>query len=516
MSRAGRALNPTIARHYHMVRKTFFDAALERALQQRLDDADRAMFSETYSDTPPFPSTIIPLGSSDFDQDRAGVDEQAHELSLADPESTAGHRVRTATGDIWVSGNVLLCQCPDCAAPMTIRLWLELADCWRCNSSIQLTAEQMEVARQLVSASAPLPNQQQLTIGASAPSVTSPSIEIKLDSELEDSHAELRRLTESSLAAKVLRRGLSMVPAWLISFLLHLILILILALIVLSNADLPPTITLSSFVSPDLREGGEIRIENPNDMLVDDLRMAAELEVDSSEIRHVIQRAENDARQLQVDQAPIAPMPDLDEVKKNITTRPDQLISFAARDPRVRSEIVHREGGTSLTEAAVARGLRWLASVQNADGSWSLDDYDRSSRSNNKGDAAATSLALLPFLGAWPDTRVRKYKQTVAVGLSWLMKNQEPDGDLRADYPGQAGMYAHGQARHRTLRSSGHDRRRTVPGSGSTSDQFYPACTTQTGRLAILARTGGRHQYSRMATDGIAKCSCTQSGTGRG
>ena len=121
-------------------------------------------------------------------------------------------------------------------------------------------------------------------------------------------------------------------------------------------------------------------------------------------------------------------------------------MSFAARDPRVRSEIVYREGGTTLTEAAVARGLRWLASVQNDDGSWSLKKYNNHDRKGNRGDALGTSLALLPFLGAGQTHEFGMYKQTVARGLAWLIENQKPDGDLRAGYTEQAGIYAHGQA----------------------------------------------------------------------
>ena len=121
-------------------------------------------------------------------------------------------------------------------------------------------------------------------------------------------------------------------------------------------------------------------------------------------------------------------------------------MSFAARDPRVRAEIVEKEGGTNLTEASVSRGLRWLASVQNDDGSWSLKNYSRSDRAGNKGDSMGTALALLPFFGAGQTHEFGVYKKTVAGGLKWLMENQKENGDLRGNTSSQAGMYAHGQA----------------------------------------------------------------------
>ena len=62
---------------------------------------------------------------------------------------TLSHRVSCKDGDIWLAGSALLCSCPDCNAPMTIRVWLGLADCWRCQTSISLTEEQIHAVNQL-------------------------------------------------------------------------------------------------------------------------------------------------------------------------------------------------------------------------------------------------------------------------------------------------------------------------------------------------------------------------------
>ena len=61
-------------------------------------------------------------------------------------------------------------------------------------------------------------------------------------------------------------------------------------------------------------------------------------------------------------------------------------------------------------------------------------------------DAGATSLALLPFLGAGQTHLIGRYRDTVSAGIRWLLDHQEADGDLRIDAPYQAGMYVHGQA----------------------------------------------------------------------
>lgn len=128
---------------------------------------------------------------------------------------------------------------------------------------------------------------------------------------------------------------------------------------------------------------------------------------------------------------------------------PGQVL--AGRDPAFRGELLTREGGTTASEAAVARALQWLAKHQASDGSWSLDHFNATGDCNGRcgdpgidSDTAATALALMPFLGAG-QTHIRgDYTSTVARGLRALMDMQRSDGDLRGR--GGGNMYAHGQA----------------------------------------------------------------------
>ena len=52
-------------------------------------------------------------------------------------------------GTLWLEGDVLMCACPDCRAPMSVRLWLMAADCWNCGASIELSQEQEREAMRL-------------------------------------------------------------------------------------------------------------------------------------------------------------------------------------------------------------------------------------------------------------------------------------------------------------------------------------------------------------------------------
>jgi len=452
---------------------TRFDGfQFEHRLQQKLET-----FSSLGESRPAHPLTprkqplaFVSLDSQNAVEERRTAKQLEHEYdydqAASDLTQTASHQIKCESGDIWIQGNTLLCACPDCRAPMSIRLWLELADCWRCRTSIGLTEEQLTAAAKLVTAAAPAspartpqrkPASRPTPIAAAAPLARvqparndRPSIDPvspATNEAYDPRQRELESLTRGSWAARTIRRGFHLTPAWLVSFLVHLIAILILALIVFSDKNsLDNTITLSTFFDSDKSEGGKFRIENPLDLLQDDLEIASKMEQANVEMREVLQKANQDARDLIVDPRPTAPLPDISVIKKNITTRPDQLMSFAARDPRVRAEIIRNEGGTTITEAAVARGLRWLASVQNKDGSWSLDNYRLSGQPNNQGDIMGTSLALLPMLGAGQTHEHGMYKQNVAAGLAWLINNQNSNGDLRAGYTAQAGMYAHGQA----------------------------------------------------------------------
>jgi hypothetical protein len=53
-------------------------------------------------------------------------------------------------GTVWLDGDVILCACPDCGAPMSIRIWLMVADCWQCGTSIELTEEQEREVQRLM------------------------------------------------------------------------------------------------------------------------------------------------------------------------------------------------------------------------------------------------------------------------------------------------------------------------------------------------------------------------------
>jgi hypothetical protein len=127
--------------------------------------------------------------------------------------------------------------------------------------------------------------------------------------------------------------------------------------------------------------------------------------------------------------------------------------TFYGRSGATKDEALLTGGGTKESEAAVARGLAWLAKHQAGNGSWSLNEFHRDGQRCNCGNLgsqpyriAATAFGVLPFLGAGhthkPGTKKdpNPYDRVVKKALYYLMTHQKSNGN----YGG--GMYSHGLA----------------------------------------------------------------------
>jgi hypothetical protein len=387
----------------------------------------------------------------------------------------------------WLEGDALMCACPDCHAPMSVRLWLMIAECWRCGTIIELSQEQEREALRLLQEreQAMRRAQQAGSTEKSNPAAeprarstppaeptpdkhrprpqatpTPPSRDRTAPTPAAATPAQRRAtlappaalpVTELSIIGSTgvwLRDAFRDMPAWLLSLIIHMVLLTLLGILTYGLDD-KRSIVISSTVSTFQRVEGEDLNLDPSKDLNFDLPLPDKIDQKDPAQRELLIKADQDARELRIDPKSTDPqLPDLSQVKMAIGKGGTSATPLVARDPRVRVELVKKEGGTTVTEAAVSRGLRWLALNQHKDGRWKLQDLPSASggQGHIASDTAATSLALLPFLGAGQTHLVGRYKDNVAPGLRFLVQQQKPDGDLRGNSQGNSGMYAHGQS----------------------------------------------------------------------
>jgi hypothetical protein len=236
-----------------------------------------------------------------------------------------------------------------------------------------------------------------------------------------------------------------------VSFLIHLVLVLVLAYL-----DLWPsgrvggvaiTVTPSVHEVPMLLPGSIVAAEAPPGPLDDRIgSLAGEMagpvvpEVSLQLVPHGSLAAEASRTP-----RPLQPRDLL--IPARVTVRGG---GYEGRAPESRARLVQLRGGTPASEDAIARGLAWLAAHQRRDGSWRFDHRDGACGSlcANPGTVAsttaATGLALLPFLGAGETSQGSQYLEVVERGLYYLtgrMIVSRHGGDLQ-----EGTMYAQGIA----------------------------------------------------------------------
>lgn len=267
---------------------------------------------------------------------------------------------------------------------------------------------------------------------ARAPTVL-PEIETSA-STASKNEAPADELTTTDRLAQILGR---LVSPWLVSFIVHMSLLLVLALIVWQNQT-PAThlgLTVELGTSEPEFEMLESQLE-PDEV---------QFEIPSEDAPQppTIERAE-----IAIKKEVAQPVPGEVAAPRNPLANSQLLIPIGVRggglegrSPDSRAKLVETRGGNAASEAAVARGLAWLADHQLDDGSWRLNHHlapgcnGLCRHPGNVGSTtAATALALLPFLGAGHTHEQGKYQDVVRRGIYYLgsrMRLTPAGGDLQ-------------------------------------------------------------------------------------
>ncbi|WP_146521045.1 hypothetical protein [Stieleria varia] len=247
--------------------------------------------------------------------------------------------------------------------------------------------------------------------------------------------------------------------AWLISTIVHTLVMLLLALWTYGQRGTNDGISL---------DGSTAESDADNYVQIETVQL------DTNDVNRVADQAD---RPVQLDLTPN----DTNLVAKSITTTPNAVPidpsvaslmlsggdanavnhltllpggGLGGRTPEGRKKYGDLYGASGASEAAVEKALRWLAEHQRPNGSWSFNlDLDpcngRCTHSKHADDTptpstGATGLALLAFLGAGYTHQTGPYTDTVKRGIYYL-RSAAAESEFGYDWQ-QGSMYGHGIA----------------------------------------------------------------------
>ncbi len=262
-------------------------------------------------------------------------------------------------------------------------------------------------------------------------------------------------------------------PSWLISMVVHMILLIVLGLIGLA-VEKQDEIRELVIGDPDVTE--EEMEEDTNESLNEEMEEEEDSETEE-EVEEVtapvdtqIEAPEFTINTQQDDVSLAAAQIDFSDFATESAFSGDSASDvggaaasgLGSRSTGGRAGAVRRGGGNKGSESAVEAALRWLANHQNRDGSWSFNHTagDKCSGFANPGEVpaqgpspkmGATGLALLPFLAAGythQPSKNNKYEYVVKKGLAYLVGNMDRNSGRLYEPNGywHYHMYSHGIA----------------------------------------------------------------------
>lgn len=231
---------------------------------------------------------------------------------------------------------------------------------------------------------------------------------------------------------EITEKAVKSAPPWLVSAIIHMVLVLLLVLLKLSmdedqqvEIEVVYAETKGVQLEDALLETGlmeEIPIEEP---------------VFSKDLMSV--------------DDPFAAPPELDmsiDANTSLSTieAPSIGMALTGREKGAKEALLGAYGGTAITEAAVQDGLAWLVRQQDMrSGLWSLEGpYADGGPYENQ--VAATAMALLALQGAGNTHKKGKYKRNVERGAAALVKMQDKDGNYVHEVTYHQRLYTQAQA----------------------------------------------------------------------
>jgi len=247
------------------------------------------------------------------------------------------------------------------------------------------------------------------------------------------------------------RMMFNVIPSWMISFIGHVALIIILAILVIPRKEKITTALEASASAAESVESIDLDLADFDDAAVETL---SETSID-------------EAPPIEIDQ--ISDLEPLEALNPSDFTGAEELVfdasefgnvgaasgkgsEFGGRTGQGIADGLKKNGGSAASEDAVQLGLKWIVKHQLPDGSWCFDHRKGPGDFRDSPDPGefatdrngATALALLPLLGNGHTHKVGKYKKNVRAGFDFLMKNAKRGGSGISYFEKEGSMYSHG------------------------------------------------------------------------
>ncbi|MBM82698.1 MAG: hypothetical protein CMJ78_19215 [Planctomycetaceae bacterium] len=221
---------------------------------------------------------------------------------------------------------------------------------------------------------------------------------------------------EEPLIEKIRREVMRGGPGALVSFCVHVVILLVLGLIAAGVQNTNPDFTIEmGWLAPDALKG--------EDTGARPVRIAP-ISLDSPNKPKPIPKpiTEEPGGQEKPEEG-IVPAPPVKpvEVKKSLDTRSE----------RMRIGLLNEVASDNKVEKAISSGLLWLARQQQSSGNWKIHEgYPDAGYRTARTDSGATALALLALLGNGNTHQSGTHRDVVRQGLKWLRNTQQGDGNL--------------------------------------------------------------------------------------
>jgi hypothetical protein len=226
------------------------------------------------------------------------------------------------------------------------------------------------------------------------------------------------------------------VPAWMVSMLLHVMIILILGLITVAEPVKVINVLSATAMVDDGPEIEEFQIEEMDPGEISESEELTEPVPEMSESLEMLEPIE--VTPMEVSEVALD-MPDMVSDLAPSTASLQTLTQMAvqpldSRSAEAKKRLLKAYGGTASSESAVTDALKWLARHQMANGGWTYQhNLVCNGACGDPGDPkhvsklnSATAMALLPFMGAGQTHIKGNYRGVVLQGLQFLVRNAKP------------------------------------------------------------------------------------------